>query len=273
MCKMNLKHIILMLAAGLFAACSQDELTEGKGSTLPAGQYPLTFTADGIGIEVTTRSTVDNNWQGVQSVSVQVGSDVRTYTVTPSDDYSTATLTSDNPFYWNSATETKNIAAWHPINTDLPTIWNVSSDQSNDGITASDFIYAHKSISFGDESKSLTFYHQTAKVVINILNESLNTADGVNPIEINNIATGGTFTPPSDANDYYGTWNVTEESSSITGLHAITPNTVNGQAAKHSYTALVIPQAIAADTRLLKLNVNGYDSPFYYTVPAGGNLC
>ena len=63
-----------MAAIGL-AACTQDELTDG---TLPEGKYPLVINATGLQTAtLDTRATVDGNWDGVNSVAVQVGDEVK----------------------------------------------------------------------------------------------------------------------------------------------------------------------------------------------------
>ena len=86
------------------AACTQDEagfLPEGAEGT------PIVFTATGLNPAATaianTRSTVDGNWTGVQSVAVLMDGTVKTYNVTPSTaDPTSATLTSTDPYYWTN---------------------------------------------------------------------------------------------------------------------------------------------------------------------------
>ena len=91
-----------LLAALLLAACYNDD--DPAGQPLPPGEHPMTFTATGIALNVETKATTDNNWQDVAQVSVQVGSEVKAYDVqsTSADSYQTATLTSQDPFYWQS---------------------------------------------------------------------------------------------------------------------------------------------------------------------------
>ena len=103
------------------------------GQPLPDGQYPMTFTTAGITLSVETKATTDNNWEGVQTVAVKVGDEMKPYTVNPSSDYQTATLTSDDPFYWQS-TAPVTVSAWYPY-TDGSTVMPdvvVQTDQSSE---------------------------------------------------------------------------------------------------------------------------------------------
>ena len=71
-----MKHNLLLLCATalLFAAtaCTQDELS---GGALPEGEYPLIINATGLQVVATpaSRATVDGDWQGVQTVAVEMG--------------------------------------------------------------------------------------------------------------------------------------------------------------------------------------------------------
>lgn len=149
----------------LLAACAQDD-TE-MGQPLPDGQYPMTFTTAGITLSVETKATTDNNWQGVQTVAVKVGDEVKPYTVNPSSDYQTATLTSDDPFYWQN-TAPVTVSAWWPYtdgSTAMPDVV-VQADQScTSGYQQSDYISASGKVEFNG-SHALTFSHLTAKVVV-----------------------------------------------------------------------------------------------------------
>ena len=99
------------------AACTSDD--DPAGQPLPPGEYPMTFTATGIALSVETKATTDNNWQGVDQVSVEVGGEVKAYDVQSTNPYTTATLTSDNPFYWQNTAPIK-VTAWCPPATSCP---------------------------------------------------------------------------------------------------------------------------------------------------------
>ena len=114
----------------LLAACSKDD---NDGQPLPEGEYPMTFTAAGIALSVDTKATTDNNWEGVQTVAIQVDGAVKPYGVQASadDNYTTATLSSDDPFYWQS-TDPITVSAWWPYtdgSTAMPDVV-VQADQS-----------------------------------------------------------------------------------------------------------------------------------------------
>ncbi|WP_455635669.1 hypothetical protein [Parabacteroides sp.] len=60
------------------AACTGDERQE-RGTELPAGKYPITFTAAVDGL-IVTRATADGSWTGGESVAIKVGGVVKEYT-------------------------------------------------------------------------------------------------------------------------------------------------------------------------------------------------
>ena len=67
------------------AACTQDELADD--SRLSKEEYPIVIHATGLSVEATpsTRTTVDGDWQGVNSVALKIGDAVKEYIVTTSD--------------------------------------------------------------------------------------------------------------------------------------------------------------------------------------------
>ena len=230
---------LLMLL--LFAACSQDESLP-TGTLLPEGKYPLELTAGGLEVAATpakasTRATVDNDWQDVQSVAVQVENEVKEYSVTPSSN----NLTSTTPFYWQRSDETKQITAWHPYSTTYPTEWKVKADQSQKagGYQASDLIKGSLSLSFADkdnaEKNKIAFTHQTAKLHI-----VLQAGKGISADEL--------------ANATVSILNVANVDNGTT----VTPCKIDGD-----FFALITGQEIAKGTQFIKVTVNGAD--FFYT--------
>ena len=162
------KFNLLPLLALLSIACTQDD---NGAQPLPDGQYPMTFTTAGITLSVETKATTDNNWEGVQTVAVLVGDEMKPYTVNPSSDYQTATLTSDDPFYWQNTAPIQ-VSAWWPYtegSTDMPAVV-VQTDQSSEtNFQQSDYISAeNQQVELGG-TKALQFSHRTAKVVVNPL--------------------------------------------------------------------------------------------------------
>ena len=182
--------LALLLAA---TACTQDdadllsEETEG---------IPMTFTATGLTPPaVVTFATVDGDWAGVTSVAVQIGSEVKEYRVTHSADHLTATLSSDDPYYWKG-TDFVTVSAWWPCadgETAMPAVV-VQADQSGDGYAQSDHIgVAEVLLHYNGGTPTLAFTHRTARISLTLSGSTsdvssvrltnLSTADG-NPGEI-----------------------------------------------------------------------------------------
>ena len=92
----TLLYSTLALLLG-FTACTQDDLSSSSGELRGT---PMTFTATGLTPSAGTRATVDGDWEGVSTVAIQIGSEVKEYRVTLSTDNLTATLSSDDPHYW-----------------------------------------------------------------------------------------------------------------------------------------------------------------------------
>ena len=127
----------------------------------------MTFTATGIALSVETKATTDNNWQGVDQVSVEVGGEVKAYDVQSTAPYTTATLTSDNPFYWQNTAPIE-VTAWWPTGDVMPQVVVKANQSEGNNYQASDYISATGTVQFGG-SHDLQFTHRTAKVVVNPL--------------------------------------------------------------------------------------------------------
>ena len=150
--------LALLLAA---AACTQDD-----AGTLPDGTQPLTLTA-AIEGSADTRATVDNRWNGNETIALQVtdgdGTEWYDYTVDDKGNLS-------GEYYWTKPSPIAvqgicpNIMAGNNDRT-----WSVKSDQSRDAdYQSGDLLCSEsKAVSFG-QTPALTFYHQTAKIVVNI---------------------------------------------------------------------------------------------------------
>ena len=151
------------------AACTQDEagfLQEGAEGT------PIVFTATGLNPAATaianTRSTVDGDWEGVQSVAVLMDGTVKTYNVTPSTaDPTSATLTSTDPHYWTNRKDIT-VTAWWPYTAGetTPSAVKVKANQSaRKDFEGSDLIVADgQTVTYG--SPTLRFTHRTARVTV-----------------------------------------------------------------------------------------------------------
>ena len=157
------------------AACTQDELADD--SRLSKEEYPIVIHATGLSVEATpqaapsTRTTVDGDWQGVNSVALKIGDAVKEYTVTASTDFKSATLSRENdPYYWISRNPIT-VSAWWPFDnadiTQMPAV-KVAEDQSNlADFQKSDFIAAeNRKVEFNNPT--LEFNHRTARVTIEL---------------------------------------------------------------------------------------------------------
>ena len=163
-------HISAALALLLgFTACTRDEagfLPEGAEGT------PIVFTATGLNPDATatagTRAPVDGDWEGVQSVAVRMDGTVKAYNVTPSiSDNTSATLTSDEPYYWTNHNNIT-VTAWWPYTAGetTPPAVKVAADQSaRKDFEGSDLIVAkEQTVSYGNPT--LRFTHRTARVTV-----------------------------------------------------------------------------------------------------------
>ena len=185
--------LALLLAA---AACTQDDAVLLPEA--PEG-IPMTFTAKGLNPTAATttgtRATVDGDWEGVSTVAIQIGSEVKEYRVTLSTDNLAATLSSDDPHYW-AAGDTVTVSAWWPYTkgeATMPAVV-VQADQRGDGYAKSDHIgVAEELLHYNGSTPTLAFTHRTAHVVVTVTSgtqtvssvrlTNLFTADG-NPGEI-----------------------------------------------------------------------------------------
>ena len=155
------------------AACTQDELADD--SRLSKEEYPIVIHATGLSVEAapSTRTTVDGDWQGVNSVALKIGDAVKEYTVTATDadGYKSATLSRENdPYYWISRNPIT-VSAWWPLdNTDITQmpVVKVAEDQSKlADFQKSDFISAeNQTVEFNNPT--LEFTHRTARVTIEL---------------------------------------------------------------------------------------------------------
>ena len=170
---MKIRFLALAALALLLGACTQDELADG--SRLSKEEYPIVIHATGLSVEATpsTRTTVDGDWVGVNSVALKMGDVVKEYIVTTSDadGYKSATLSRENdPYYWISRNPIT-ASAWWPLDdtdiTQMPVV-KVAEDQSKlADFQKSDFISAeNQTVKFDDPT--LGFTHRTARVAIEL---------------------------------------------------------------------------------------------------------
>ena len=204
------------------AACTQDEagfLQEGAEGT------PIVFTATGLNPAATaianTRSTVDGDWEGVQSVAVLMDGTVKAYDVTlTTADPASATLTSTDPHYWTNRKDIT-VTAWWPYTAGetTPSAVKVKANQSaRKDFEGSDLIVADgQTVTYG--SPTLRFTHRTARVTIVLTDYT----EGLASVQLTGLSTEGDN--PAEITPY--------------------------DKGSNTYTALVAPQSVAAGTTFI----------------------
>ncbi len=234
----KIRFLALAALALLLGACTQDELADD--SRLSKEEYPIVIHATGLSVEAapSTRTTVDGDWQGVNSVALKIGDAVKEYIVTTTDvdGYKSATLTSNDPYYWISRNPIT-VSAWWPMdNTDItqmPAV-KVAEDQSKlADFQNSDFISAeNRKVEFNNPT--LEFTHRTARVTIE-------------------LKPGTGFTSVAGAT-------VSLVSLSADNGNPTAIKTYN--ASGNTYEALTAPQTVAAGKPFVKVELGG--GTFYF---------
>ena len=204
------------------AACTQDEagfLQEGAEGT------PIVFTATGLNPAATaianTRSTVDGDWEGVQSVAVLMDGTVKAYDVTlTTADPASATLTSTDPHYWTNRKDIT-VTAWWPYTageTTPPAVKVKANQSAQKDFEASDLIVADgQTVTYG--SPTLRFTHRTARVTVVLTDYT----EGLASVQLTGLSTEG------DNPDII----------------------VPYDKGSNTYTAIVAPQSVAAGTAFI----------------------
>ena len=235
---MKIRFFAIAALALLLGACTQDELADD--SRLSKEEYPIVIHATGLSVEATpsTRTTVDGDWVGVNSVALKMGDAVKEYTVTTTDadGYKSATLTSNDPYYWISRNPIT-VSAWWPMdNTDITQmpVVKVAEDQSKlADFQKSDFISAeNQTVKFDDPT--LGFTHRTARVAIE-------------------LKPGTGFTSVAGAT-------VSLVSLSADNGNPTAIKTYN--ASSNTYEALTAPQTVAAGKPFVRVELGG--GTFYF---------
>lgn len=236
-----------MLYAGilLFAAsgCTDDADPDTR---LPAGKYPMTFTAAVEGLTA-TRVAGKDAWAENDEVAIQIGTGTtpKKYTVTSSGSLTVAS--GDTPFYWTN--QTMQVNAWYPYNKDAKPDVTVKSDQNTgNNYLLSDYLEAvDATVTFAD--KQLTFKHRTAKVVVTLVKgDGVTDVSGATVTFVNQTGVdgnGNTVTPK------------TETESDVT-----------------TYTALLIPQQLTTEKSFIKVSIttDGIEREYFYTPKEGTDL-
>ena len=219
---MKTRFFALAALALLLGACTQDEagfLPEGAEGT------PIVFTATGLNPAATaianTRSTVDCDWEGVQSVAVLMDGTVKAYDVTPSTvDNTSATLTSTDPYYWTNHKDIT-VTAWWPYTageTTPPAVKVKANQSTQKDFEGSDLIVADgQTVTYGNPT--LRFTHRTARVTIVLTDYT----EGLASVRLTGLSTEGDN--PAEITPY--------------------------DKGSNTYTAIVAPQSVAAGTTFI----------------------
>lgn len=264
---MKTKDYLLLCALGVsLLSCGDDPGSEA----LPAGKYPLTFSPS-FGATVDTRADAGEwEWADEDKITVRVEEEgaAKEYK------FANGTFISDDPFYWTIANEKKTVSAWYPVSvTEDPgngISFTVGSDQSGENYKLSDFLYAPKTeMTFNDNGNPLPFYHQLAKVVINIKQGDVLTPIGNVMLggADNGLALQGSFTVPAVPGEKIGTWAAASGSEGTITPKEIEVSATPGNDILKTYVALVIPQAIA-DKKFIGVTISGDPDVTYYYTPA-----
>lgn len=270
-------YAALFAASGLlFGACNDDPATEAPGGPLPAGDYPLSLTAAVTPVSAAAPAAADDAWTGGEQVAVEAAAGdapaaVKTYTVAAD-----GALSAADRFWWSSTDEQKTLRAWYcgdgssaadgPNGASAPTEWSTVADQSGaEGYPASDLLFAPAvTASFGNTPVPLRFYHQTAKVVVQIKNaEYVTDAAQIRSVRIGdgNLALSGSYAAPA-AGATAGVWTPGAADAEIAPRRLATAPA--GYVAV--YEALVIPQSMDGE-RLVAVETAA--GTMYYTPAAG----
>lgn len=257
----------------LLSACSNDLQTNGM---LPEGKYPVKITTS-IKASV-TRSTVDDEdfYYGdkiaIQAVTKtddnsSAWNNAQTY-IYKQDFYSLVPQNVNETHYWISKDETKQIRGWYTpkLSQDsmaIPTSWTVAADQNaNDGkgYEESDLLFAPPvEVKYGNDA-NLTFYHQTAQVIIRIARAGLiSQFSQIKAVKIGdgNMALSADYKVPETVDKTYGEWTLKDMGTVIPFKSRYLDN---------DYRALVIPQNMSGK-RFISVTTDK-DSTYYY-IPSG----
>lgn len=263
----------LACAALFLAGCDAND--DPADERVPEGRYPLTFSTSVEELHVSRAAGAEGVWTADDVVAVKDNNsgEVKKYVT---DDFGTNTarfsgMDDENTFFWESRTdEEKEIEAWWTGTgfTDVkPGLWTVQTDQRTDGYRQSDFrATPGLSVAYPANSPMLKFYHQTAKVVVRILNaEDATDADLVTDVRLLNMFTKANChnykVSINEAN--ISEWNSHSDAAEIIPHPA---DTGGDPTILKSYAALVIPQDMTGKP-FIRVTIDGRE--YVYTPKEG----
>ena len=247
--KLN-KLLIIAIAALFFSACTTEEDDS-------FARHELVFQVCMGNNE--TRAIPDNSWSEGDFIFVKVGEDVKQYKITFDDNNVPIAIgsSSSNTFYWEDLNESSvTVTAWSfgkKIVESLDDVITIEADQSSEeNFYNSDFLYAPSTTVKKADVSQLTFYHQMARVNINIKSDE---GAEISKLELGTLEMASpcfleaTFTEPTDEDydPYHGYFEIIEdegeegngEEEERDPVIPCLVNAVDGYDA--SYSAILIP--------------------------------
>ena len=249
-----------LLAGGLSVACKEDS------TMLPEGRYPVIPTAviQAIPLGSGTEAWAGEEQIAVQSVSFQDGGVTETSTYVTAAD---GIMTSSDPIWWKHSGEKKKVSAWYCGDgstaedganvSAVPSAWTVQADQSGDGYDASRLLYAPvRETSFAPSRiVPLTFYHQPAKIVMNVnKGGTVTSANQITSIKIKDMALSGSWSAPVAEGETVGAWTV-DGNAEKTDIVFHKLDSPEGSALA-SFAGYAVPQEMAGKTVTVQTDEN-----------------
>ena len=262
--KLN-KLLIIAIGTLFFSACTTEE-----DDSLT--RHEVVFQVS-MGYQE-TRAITDNTWSEDDYIFVKVGEDVKQYKITFDDDGIPKAVGIDvsNTFYWEDLRGSSvAVTAWSlgkkEINS-LDGAITVEDDQSEEqNFYNSDFLYAPSTTISKTGTPQLTFYHQMARVNINIKCEEAAEIESVVLGDVQNqipLYYQGTYTEPTAGTDdnsvpHHGNFDIDYDFP--TTIIPCKVSTVTGYDV--SYSAILIPSPIESFAITITLSDND-NTQFYF---------
>ena len=250
------RHLIMIVAIALVLAlvsCTNDSGMNPGGST-------LTLRAT-IGKD---SASVSETFSAGDAVTILINGNKYTYTVS-----SDGKLSSEIPYYFHSPASIEVQGIYPAIDSiqNNSFTWKVETDQSSAGYEKSDLLVSSVAeVSLENKNASLAFYHQAARIVINVKESDFLIANTLSSVKINDVAITGEYTLPT-GDETHGTW--TTQSGSTESDITLRKTDFPAEGYAESYEAIVIPQEIVSGKGLFVFTVDDY-SPFFYV--SNGNI-
>lgn len=261
-------HFLLPLvctAAALVVACSNPK------KCMPEYGEAISFMTDDL-VDADSKVTPDGTWESGDYVAVKIGSEVKKYQVTSFSGPS-AVIEGSSPeesHYWQGAGSV-NASAWYAGGnylTDIDT-FEAAGDQSNvSGFCKADLLYAPSTTCTFGVTNSVKFYHQMAKIRINIVNDGILKDKSSSTItvtigDVNNyICMNGRFSP-SEIDIAGGKLSGLKGADDLPVGYIRPRQVTTSTGCISSYEALVVPQDLTGK----KFIAVKYDGEYYYYIP------